>query len=200
MSKTNTNTSKKVYRDVRKQTPPQANVGFFKRFFAYLLDFYLGMLLCSLPIVLANGILNQSDKMQMNLFYFDGVTFYIVAAVSLLLGFWYYVYIPCSVWKGQTLAKHLFHFKIVKMDGEDVDLKSLFLRQIIGMFIIEGSVVAASSLLRQIMTYATSMNFIDPLIYVGFAITILSAIMMIFGKNRRMLHDIIGTTMVVLSA
>lgn len=198
MSKTKTAASPRVYHDERKQTP-QANVGFFKRFFAYLLDFYIGMLLCSLPIVLANGILNQSEKMQMNLFYFEGTTFYVVAALSLLMGFWYYVYIPCKVWKGQTLAKHLFHFKIVKMDGSDVDLKALCLRQIVGMFVIEGSVIAASSLLRQIMTYITTINFVDPLIYVGLAITILSAIMMIFGKNRRMLHDFIGTTMVVLS-
>lgn len=200
MSKSNKTTAQKIYRDERKQITPQANVGFFKRFFAYLLDFYIGMLLCSLPIVLANGILNQSEKMQMNLFYFEGMTFYIVAALSLLMGFWYYVYIPCKVWKGQTLAKHLFHFKIVKMDGSDVDLKSLFLRQVIGMFIIEGSVIAASSLLRQIMTYVTTINFVDPLIYAGLVITVLSAIMMIFGKNRRMLHDFIGTTMVVLSA
>lgn len=199
MSKTKTTASPRVYHGERKQTP-QANVGFFKRFFAYLLDFYIGMLLCSLPIVLANGILNQSEKMQMNLFYFEGTTFYAVAALSLLMGFWYYVYIPCKVWKGQTLAKHLFHFKIVKMDGSDVDLKALCLRQIVGMFVIEGSVIAASSLLRQIMTYITTINFVDPLIYVGLVITILSAIMMIFGKNRRMLHDFIGTTMVVLSA
>lgn len=192
--------SKKTYHDVRKTNTPQANVGFFKRFFAYLLDFYVGMLLCALPIVLANGILNQSEKMQMNLFYFDGITFYVVALCSLLVGFWYYVYIPCKVWKGQTLAKHLFHFKIVKMDGSDVDFHSMILRQVVGMFLVEGSVIAASSLFRQIITYLTSINFVDPLIYVGLVITVLSSVIMLLGKHRRMIHDFIGATMVVLSA
>lgn len=199
MSKNVTTTSKKVYHDTRKQPAPQANVGIVKRFFAYLLDFYFGLLLSALPIVLANGMINQSTEMQVNLFFFEGATFYIVGMLSLLVGFWYYVYIPCKVWRGQTLAKHLLHFKIVKMDGSDVDLKTLFLRQVVGMFLIEGSVIAASSLLRQMMTYLTNINFVDPFIYIGLAITVASCILMMLGKHRRMLHDFIGSTMVVLS-
>lgn len=195
-----TNTTKTVIHGKVQSSAPQANVGLFKRFFAYLLDFYLGMLLCAFPIVLANGLINQSEKMQMNLFYFEGVTFYFIAACSLLVGFWYYVYIPWHIWKGQTFAKHLLHFKIVKLDGSDVDFKALCLRQIIGMFLVEGSVIAASSLLRQILTYVTSINFVDPLIYIGLAITICSSLVMVFGKKKRMFHDFIGTTMVVLSA
>lgn len=172
-------------------------VGLMKRFFAYLVDFYFGMLLCSLPIVLCNGILNGSEKMQMNLFFFEGATFYMIGFLSLLVGYLYYVYIPKHVWIGQTVAKHLMHIKIVKMNGEDVDSKDLFLRQIVGMFIIEGAVVSCSTLIRQMLTYCTSINFIDPFIYIGLGITVISSILMVCNKKHRMLHDYIGTTRVI---
>lgn len=190
--------SKSTVKKVEKyKRTPECNVGIFKRFFAYLLDFYLGMLFCSLPIVLANGIVNQNDTMQMNLFFFEGTTFYVVSFLSLLMGFIYYVFIPWKVWKGQTFAKHLFHFKIVQMDGDEVDMRSLFFRQVIGIFIVEGSIISCSSLLRQILTYMTSYNFVDTFIYVGLAITIVSSILMVIGKNHRMIHDFIGSTIVV---
>lgn len=197
MSKSKNTTSKKVYHDPYKKTPTFEYAGFIKRFCGYLIDFYIGMLLCSLPIVLGNGIINQSEKMQMNLFFFEGTTFYIIAALSLLIGFWYYVYIPLKVWKGQTLAKRMLHLKIVKVDGENVDMKALFLRQVVGMFLVEGAVIACSSLLRQMLTYITAINFVDSFIYIGFGISIVSILLMVFSRKRRMIHDFIGTTMVI---
>lgn len=173
------------------------SVGMVKRFVAYLVDFYFGMLLCSLPIVLGNGILNGSEKMQMNLFFFQGAHFYIIGFLSLFIGYLYYVYIPKYIWKGQTVAKHWMHIKIVKMNGEEVDGKALFLRQIVGMFVIEGAVISCSTLLRQMLTYSTSINFVDMFIYISLGITVLSSMVMVFTTNRRMLHDFIGTTRVI---
>lgn len=189
-------TQRKVYHDIHVHDDQQP-VGMIKRFLAYLLDFYFGMLLCSLPIVLGNGILNGSEKMQMNLYFFDGATFYIVGLLSLLVGWLYYVYVPEHVWKGQTVAKHLMHIKIVKMNGEEVDGKTLFLRQIVGMFIVEGAVVSCSTIIRQMLTYSTSINFVDTFIYIGFGITLISSVLMMLTKKRRMLHDFIGTTKVI---
>lgn len=186
-----------IKKEVHYRRTPVCDVGIIKRFFAYLIDFYLGMLFCALPIVLANGIVNQNDTMQMNLFFFEGTTFYIVAFLSLFMGFIYYVFIPWKVWKGQTFAKHLLHFKIVQMDGDEVHMRALFFRQVIGIFIIEGSIISCSSLLRQLLTYMTAYNFVDSFIYVGLGITIVSSILMVIGKNHRMLHDFIGATIVV---
>lgn len=189
-------TTKKVYHDKVAMDNLEA-VGLVKRFIAYMIDFYFGMLLCSLPIVLGNGIINQSEKMQMNLYFFEGSTFYIIGIISLLIGYFYYVVVPNRMWKGQTVAKHLLHIKIIKMDGNEVDGKTLFIRQIIGMFLIEGAVVSCSTLIRQMLTYGTNINFVDTFIYVGLGITLLSSLLMVFTGKRRMLHDFIGSTRVI---
>lgn len=177
---------------------PKCDVGNFKRFFAYLLDYYLGLLLCSLPIVLANGIINQSEKMQMNLFFFDNqpMLLYFVAIVSLLLGYYYYIHIPLKVWKGQTVAKRLFHFKIVKKDGNEVDLKTLILRYVVGFTIVEGSLISCSSILRQLLTYVTKINFVDSLMQIGTYVSLASCLLVFVTKNRKMLHDFIAGTIV----
>ena len=177
---------------------PKCDVGNFKRFFAYLLDYYLGLLLCSLPIVLANGIINQSEKMQMNLFFFSKqpALFYSMAVVSLLLGYYYYIHIPLKVWKGQTVAKRLFHFKIVKKDGDEVDVKTLVLRYVVGFTIVEGSLISCSSILRQTITYMTNINLVDPLMKIGTYVSLASCMLVFVTKNRQMIHDFIAGTMV----
>ncbi|MEJ8737897.1 RDD family protein [Erysipelotrichaceae bacterium HCN-30851] len=185
-------TKKKFYRK------PICDVGMLKRFFAYIVDYYFGLLLCSLPIVLGNGLINRGEEMQMNLFFFkdQALTLYIIAFLSFFIGYVYYIHIPLKVWKGQTLAKHLFHFKIVKTNGEEVDLKSLLLRHAVGMFLIEGAVISCTSVLRQLLTYCTGINFVDSLIKVGLVLTFVSCVIMLFNSNRKMIHDYIGGTIV----
>lgn len=170
-----------------------------KRLIACLLDFYLSILLSSFPIVLANGIINKSKQMQMNLFFFekDPKIFFLIALISLFLGYVYYVYIPLKKWNGQTFAKHLFKIKIVNLNDEDVGLKDLILRQILGIFIIEGSIASTSSILRQIIAYITSYNFIDIGMKVGLFITAVSCALIFITRKQQMLHDIISKTYVV---
>ena len=177
---------------------PKCDVGNFKRMFAYLIDYYFGLLLCSFPIIIANGIINQSDKMQMNLFFFDDQPglFYAMAIISLLVGYFYYIHIPLHVWKGQTVGKRLFHFKIIKKDGNEVDLKTLLLRYGIGFTLVEGSLISTSAIVRQTITFATGINFVDPLMKIGVYISLASCVLVFVTKNRQMLHDLIAQTLV----
>lgn len=183
---------KKIHKD------PVCNVGYFKRFFAYLVDYYFGLLLCSLPIVLMNGIINRSEKMQMNLFFFKSqpILLYGVAIVSLVLGYCYYIYIPLHKWKGQTLGKRLFHFKIVKNDGNDIDFKTILLRHVLGMLVIEGALISCSSVIRQLLTFMTGLNFVDPLMKIGVYVSLVSCILIFITKNHKMIHDLISGTIV----
>lgn len=41
----------------------------------------------------------------------------------------YLIAIP-TIWKGQTLGKRFFRIKLVKKDGSDIDIKTLFVREI----------------------------------------------------------------------
>ncbi|MCI5773412.1 MAG: RDD family protein [Erysipelotrichaceae bacterium] len=182
-----------------KNTMHLATAKLSKRFFAYLLDYYLGLLLCSLPIVLANGIINHDERMQMNLYFFDNdpIVLFAVAIISLLFGYFYYLYIPVKKWKGQTLGKRLLKIKIIKIDNDDVDFKSMILRQVLGIFLIEGSIISCSSVLRQLATFITNINFVDLGMNIGIVITSISCLMIFVTRKRSMIHDLIAKTYVV---
>lgn len=174
------------------------DVPLMKRLFAYAIDFYLGMLCSGLPVVLANGAMNGTKDMQLNLFRFEESVSYLVGAAALLFAFFYYVFIPLKIWKGQTVGKRLLHFKIVKSNGDDVSIGSLFMRQCIGMFLVEGGVITCSGLLRQMLMRATGFNFVDIFTYVGLAISAVSVVIMLITKQKKMLHDYIGDTTVTM--
>ncbi len=60
----------------------------------------------------------------------------------------YLIAIP-TLWRGQTLGKRFFGIKLVKKDGSDVDIKTLFAREItrIGLLIISLGTSAVANFL-----------------------------------------------------
>ena len=168
-----------------------------RRFFAYLIDWYVGALCTAIPISI---IAYQTTGDMANQYLTDFPSpFGIVAGVlALLFAFAYYIGIPLFVWRGQTPGKRLCGIKIVRFDGAPVDFGHLALRQIVGVTIIEGIIANASAIWHQMLTIATGINFVHPLMYVGFAVTLVSCIMILVRKDHRCLHDFIGDTKVTL--
>lgn len=168
-----------------------------RRFFAYLIDWYVGALCTAIPISI---IAYQTTGDMTNQYLTDFPSpFGIVAGVlALLFAFAYYIAIPLFVWRGQTPGKRLCGIKIVRFDGAPVDFGHLALRQIVGVTIIEGIIANASAIWHQMLTIATGINFVHPLMYVGFAVTLVSCIMILVRKDHRCLHDFIGDTKVAL--
>lgn len=168
-----------------------------RRFFAYLIDWYVGALCTAIPISI---IAYQTTGDMANQYLTDFPSpFGIVAGVlALLFAFAYYIAIPLFVWRGQTPGKRLCGIKIVRFDGAPVDFGHLALRQIVGVTIIEGIIANASAIWHQMLTIATGINFVHPLMYVGFAVTLVSCIMILVRKDHRCLHDFIGDTKVAL--
>lgn len=168
-----------------------------RRFFAYLIDWYVGALCTAIPISI---IAYQTTGDMTNQYLTDFPSpFGIVAGVlALLFAFAYYIAIPLFVWRGQTPGKRLCGIKIVRFDGASVDFGHLALRQIVGVTIIEGIIANASAIWHQMLTIATGINFVHPLMYAGFAVTLVSCIMILVRKDHRCLHDFIGDTKVAL--
>lgn len=168
-----------------------------RRFFAYLIDWYVGALCTAIPISI---IAYQTTGDMANQYLTDFPSpFGIVAGVlALLFAFAYYIGIPLFVWRGQTPGKRLCGIKIVRFDGAPVDFGHLALRQIVGVTIIEGIIANASAIWHQMLTIATGINFVHPLMYAGFAVTLVSCIMILVRKDHRCLHDFIGDTKVAL--
>ena len=182
---------------VKKPVVQDATLG--RRLLSYFIDWYVGGLATSLPIAVI------SMKMYGNMLHQDVVNFtqpygLIGGILGLLGAFLYFVIVPLFVWKGQTLGKHLCKIKIIKEDEREVNFSALFMRQIVGVLILEGGLITASSLLHQIIMIVTGMDVVTPLMYAGLAVSAVSAVMVLFIGQHRAIHDYIGKTRVVLCA
>jgi uncharacterized RDD family membrane protein YckC len=169
----------------------------WKRFVAYMLDWYLGSIFTSLPMVMIYMKVTNTNNLNVNLFQYPKQYAQLAGGLGLLFALFYYVIVPLCIWKGQTLGKRWLHFKIVKKDGHDVFLKELFVRQIIGIFLIEGALIFPSNLFHQILSLASNVNFVTPLMYVGIGISVLSAVFVVFRKDGKAIHDLISSTRII---
>lgn len=87
----------------------------------------------------------------------------------------FYILIPTFVWKGQTLGKRWLKIAIVKNDNHEVNLKTMFIREI--FFILGYIKIAYFSLIVGFVA------LVDPFF--------------IFSGDRRTLHDLIAKTKVI---
>lgn len=175
----------------------KSNVNVSRRFLGYIIDWYVGALCTALPIALISQKLTNTMTNQ-NIIEFQGSYGIIAGILALLFAVFYFVIIPTFIYKGQTIGKRICKMKIVKKSNEDVELKNIFLRQVIGVIVIEGALVTASTIWHQLLTMFTRFNFVTPLMYAGFVITAISVCLLLFKGENRALHDYIGNTKVVL--
>jgi uncharacterized RDD family membrane protein YckC len=173
------------------------DVPIWKRLTAYMIDWYLGSIFTSLPMVLIYMKVTDTQDLNVNLFQYPKQYALFAGGIGLLFAFFYYMIVPLSIWKGQTIGKRWCHFKIAPKNGDNVTFRELFLRQIIGIFLLEGALIFPSSLLRQILSLVSNINFITPLMYLGIGMSILSGLFVLFRKDYKAIHDLISNTRVI---
>lgn len=169
----------------------------WKRFVAYMVDWYLGSIFTSLPMVMIYMKVTNTQDLNTNLFQYPKQYALLAGVLGLLFGLFYYLIVPLFIWKGQTLGKCWCHFKIVNKDCQDISFKPLFLRQIIGIFLVEGALIFPSNLFHQILSLISNVNLITPLNYVGIAISIISGLFVLIRKDHKAIHDLIASTKVI---
>lgn len=121
----------------------------------------------------------------------------IAGILGLIFAILYYVITPLYFTKGQTLGKRICNIKIVQDDDKEVTTQNILLRQVVGLIIIEGSLVSASAIWHQIFTIVTGIDIITPLKYVGLALVGVSCLLVAFYKEHKAIHDYLGKTRVV---
>lgn len=176
---------------------PVNKTGYIKRTIAYGIDWYLGSVLSSLPLILLYMSLHKDAVyIPQQLSIFKGYYQVIAGVLSLSVAFVYYVVLPI-IWKGQTLGKKLLGLKIVNDNYQEVNVKQLIIRQVIMIFLVEGSIYTCSNMLHQLVNVLTGYNIASIWNKVGLVITILSGILVIILKSKKSLHDIVSHTLVV---
>lgn len=176
---------------------PVNKTGYIKRIIAYGIDWYLGSVLSSLPLILLYmSLYKDAVYIPQQLSIFKGYYQVIAGVLSLSVALVYYVVLPI-IWKGQTLGKKLLGLKIVNDNYQEVNVKQLIIRQVIMIFLVEGSIYTCSNMLHQLVNVLTGYNIASIWNKVGLVITILSGILVIILKSKKSLHDIVSHTLVV---
>ena len=63
------------------------------------------------------------------------------------------------------------------MNNEQVTIKNMLLRQLLGVIVIEGVLYTASAIWHELVTIITQTNFVTPLMYAGFIISGISILL-----------------------
>ena len=84
------------------------------------------------------------------------------------------------------------------MDEKDVSLKTLLVRQVIGIMILEGVFYNVSDIWHTLVSMMSGLNFTGILMYQGLIVGIFSAALAMVYKSHRLLHDYLAKTKVVL--
>ena len=167
-----------------------------RRFISYIIDWYVGALATSLPIsIIAKKL--YGTMLSQDILNFDQPYGLIGGILGIVCALVYYVVIPLGSNKGQTLGKRICKIKIIQENGEDVTMKNILLRQVLGIIIIEGSLVSVSAIWQQVIMILTGIDILTPLKYVGIALGIISSLIILFMKDHRAIHDYLGKTRVI---
>ncbi len=82
----------------------------------------------------------------------------------------FYLTLVPLVWSGYIIGKRMFKIKVKRMDEQDLTLKNMILREVVGKFVLANVTIGISSLV--------------------------SMFMIIFREDKRAIHDLIGGTYV----
>lgn len=176
---------------------PVNKTGYIKRIIAYGIDWYLGSVLSSLPIIfLYMSLHKNATYIPQQLSIFKGYYQILAGVLSLSVALVYYLGLPI-LWKGQTLGKKILGLKIVNDDYKDVSTKQLIIRQVVMIFLIEGSIYTCSNMLHQLVNVLTGYNLAVIWNRAGLVISVLSGLLVIVLKSKKSLHDIVSHTLVV---
>lgn len=194
------------HKQKKEQEIKYASVPLTRRFIAYMMDWYVGALCTGIPIAIVSQK-QFGSMMNQNLSFFDKQTGIIVGIFALVFAIFYFVIVPTFIWKGQTPGKRIMKMKVVQNNGQEVGIKHMLLRQVVGMMIIEGIFLSASGVALQLFTISSGINFLStvPIVdinvkiatLIGFVFSAISIVLMLFKGEQRALHDYIGQTKVM---
>lgn len=175
----------------------KVNVNNFSRIVAYIIDWYVATMVSSIPIVIITSIVNHTTVITQELNKLPLMWGVITGILAIIFYLGYYFVLELKVYKGQTFGKRIMKLKVVKDDGNDVDFKSILLREGLGVMIIEGYLANSSSYLRQIIQLFTDVNIMDISVYLFGIISAISILMGVASPSRKMIHDYIAKTHII---
>ena len=174
------------------------DVGFLRRSVAYIIDWYIGGVLSSLPLIIIYMINNDNVTIiPQNIEIFKYPLNIIVGLLSFMVAVFYYVLVPMYIYEGQTLGKKIASLKIMSNDNLKASRRQVFIRQFVVILLLEGSLFTSSNMLHQVLNVFSGVKITTIYSRIGLFITAISIILVILLKSRRAIHDVISGTRVI---
>lgn len=174
------------------------DVGFLRRSVAYIIDWYIGVVLASLPLIIIYMINNDNVTIiPQNIEIFKYPLNIIVGLLSFMVAVFYYVLVPMYIYEGQTLGKKIASLKIMSNDNLKASRRQVFIRQFVVILLLEGSLFTSSNMLHQVLNVFSGVKITTIYSRIGLFITAISIILVILLKSRRAIHDVISGTRVI---
>lgn len=168
-----------------------------KRFFALIIDWYITTMIASIPITFFLRTNNVLSSEMFDLSNYSTSIAILLVIFGIFIGIIYYIIIPTYVWKGQTLGKKICKIQITNSQGNEVTLKAMLLRELIGSTFLEGGIVITATYLRKALPLFGFSALVNPLQYIAYALTLLSIIYAYFNPLSQSFHDKIADTIVI---
>ena len=116
----------------------------------------------------------------------------VITTLGILAGFVVMeLIIPLALKNGQTLGKKIFGVAVMFTDGVQLNGRGLFIRTILGKYTIETMV----PVLLVMMIWFGILGLTGTLVLLG--VMAVNAVMLMFTKNRWMIHDALASTVTV---
>lgn len=163
-----------------------------RRLIAYIIDWYLATIVCGTPLMLFNSMKSGSTAIDTSIP--PGAEGWLWGSFAILLGLLYYWLLPVLFY-GATPGKKLMHLRIISRNTKETpSVGALFLRQGVGVLLIEGAIAFPSQLLRELLARITGDRVVSVIQIVMVIITVISITIGVYAPEKRMLHDFIAGT------
>ena len=171
------------------------------RFVAFFIDWYLSSLFAAIPVVLLQSLQAKNFVMVNSLQDLSFLNAWIACILALLVYIMYYCVIPSKAHGqflvGQTIGRKLLKVQVTDLDGSSPSLQRLFLRDIIGVLLLQGYITSVNIYVLSIIQITTG-AFIAPYFQLFYyAAVILSLLLYIISKRKYLLHDFLSRTQMI---
>ncbi|VYU14857.1 RDD family protein [Clostridium paraputrificum] len=174
----------------------KSNSPFFKRLIAYFIDWYLVSFLTIIPINFIYGLTYNQINFESTITTLPILQSFIAFLIGLLFSIIYLIYFPYKN-NGQTLGKKILKLKIIKSDNNKLDLKTLFIRNGVGLILIEGTFYTCSIYFWELINLISSSSISSAALSILGIISFSSLAVSLITNDHKMIHDFIAKTNVI---
>ncbi|MGX8833368.1 RDD family protein [Amedibacillus sp. YH-ame6] len=170
-----------------------------KRFLAFLIDFLLSSIFVSIIPMIITSIATQEKSFTITNMMKLSIELQILCClIAIVFAIYYFCIYPSkSTHCGQTIGKRIMYIKVQRRDGQDVSLRDLLKRELLGSMLLEGETAFPSAFVRYIIFLCIPSMVSQVLTTLTILISLCSILYCIVDSNRRMLHDFVAKTNVV---